>query len=58
MSIEKKENDFTYEISFDDYSWSTFTSFVEMKLDNIEEIKGLKNLIIKAVVTDWLEELN
>lgn len=58
MSIQKKENDFSYEISFDDYSWSTFTSFVEMKLDNIEEIKGLKNLIIKAIVTDWLEELN
>jgi hypothetical protein len=58
MSIQKKENDFSYEISFDDYSWSTFTSFVEMKLDNIEEIKGLKNLMIKAVVTDWLEDLN
>jgi len=58
MTIEKKENDLTFEITFDDYSWSTFTSFVEKKIENIEEIKGLKNLMIKAIVTEWLEDLN
>ena len=58
MPIEKKENDLTYEISFDDYSWSFFSSFVENILKNIEEIKSLKNLMIEAVVKDWLEDLN
>jgi hypothetical protein len=58
MNIEKKENDLTYEITFDDYSWSTFTSFIEKKIENIEEIRDLKNLIIKAIVIEWLEELN
>ena len=58
MSIEKKENNFTYEITFDDHSWSTFNSFIEMKLENIQEIKVIKNSMIKVIVTDWLEELN
>jgi hypothetical protein len=58
MSIEQKENDLTYEIRFDDYSWSTFSSFVEQQLENIEKIKDLKNIMIKAIVTDWLEDLN
>jgi len=58
MPIEKKENDLTYEISFDDYSWSFFSSFVEDIIKNIEEIKSLKNLMIEEVVKDWLEDLN
>jgi len=58
MATEKKENDITYEIRFDDYSWLIFSSFVEQKLENIEEIKNLKNLIMKVIVTEWLEDLN
>lgn len=58
MSIEKKENNLTFEITFDDYGWKKFSSFIESEIENEVEFKYVKNLMVEAIITDWLKDLN